>query len=97
MTAKKTEEITPGMAAIEEITPDTLVPVYLFKDSGKYKDDVFVAVNGESCLIQRGKQVMVKKKFADVLQRSAEQDAKTAEMIQGYEDEFDSMSRRLNL
>lgn len=89
MTAKKTEET--------KVDGNTLVPVYLFKDSGKYKDDVFVAVNGESCLIQRGKQVMVKKKFADVLQRSAEQDAKTAELIQGYEDDYESMSRRLNL
>lgn len=83
MTTKKTEP---------EMDGNTLVPIYLFKDGGKYKDDVFVAVNGESCLIQRGKQVMVKKKFADVLQQSMDQDAKTAELIQRHEDDFNRMN-----
>ena len=36
------------------------VSVRLFKDSGKYKDDLLVCVNGESCLIQRGVTVQVK-------------------------------------
>ena len=39
------------------------VSVRLFKDSGKYKDDLLVCVNGESCLIQRGVTVQVKRKF----------------------------------
>ena len=34
-----------------------------------YKDNVFVAVNGESCVIMRGKKVKIKKKFADVAYR----------------------------
>lgn len=33
------------------------VPVRLFKDKEKYSDDVFVAVNGEGCLIRRGETV----------------------------------------
>ena len=37
------------------------VSVRLFKDSGKYKDDLLVCVNGESCLIQRGVTVQVKR------------------------------------
>ena len=32
------------------------VPVRLFKDNDRYKDDVFVAVNGEGCLM-RGKKI----------------------------------------
>ncbi len=71
--------------------PDELVPFYLFRDNNKYKDDVFVAVNGEGCLIQRGKQVMIKRKFAEVLQRSMDQDNRTAELISGYADEFNGM------
>ena len=43
---------------------DELVEVRLFKDNERYKDDVFVAVNGESCLIKRGETVKIKKKFA---------------------------------
>ena len=46
-----------------KINKDTLVEIELFRDNRDYKDDVFVAVNGESCVIARGKKVMVKKKF----------------------------------
>ena len=75
--------------------PNELVPFYLFRDNDKYKDDVFVAVNGEGCQIQRGKQVMIKRKFAEVLQRSMDQDNKTAELISGYADEFSGMQKVL--
>lgn len=61
------------------------VRIQLFKDGGKYKDDVYVSVSnrdgGENCLIQRGKPVEVKAKFAKVLEESMEQDARTAELI----------------
>lgn len=49
------------------------VEIKLFKDGEKYIDDVFVCVNGESCTIQRGVAVKVKKKFADTLKLSEEQ------------------------
>ena len=29
--------------------------VELFRDNGKYKDDVYVSIGDENCLIQRGK------------------------------------------
>ena len=41
------------------------VEIQLFKDSGKYKDDVYVAVNGKNFLIQRGVPV----KVSDMWQR----------------------------
>ena len=67
---------------------DDLVEVTLFKDSGKYKDDVFVSVNGETCLIKRGVAVKVKRKFADVLALSQEQDRKAAKLITDRESDF---------
>ena len=95
-TKKKSEpvEIVEDVQAAEPETapdPNEPVPFYLFRDNDKYKDDVFVAVNGESCQIQRGKQVMIKRKFAEVLQRSMDQDMRTAELISGYADEFRGM------
>lgn len=57
------------------------VEVKLFKDSGKYKDDVFVSVNGETVLIQRGVRVKIKRKFAEALDNSELQDYETAELI----------------
>ena len=59
-----------------------LVEVRLFKDNNKYKDDVFVSVNGENCLIKRGERVKIKRKFAEVLEQSDMQDAQTARLIE---------------
>ena len=72
------------------------VEIQLFKDNGKYKDDVYVAVNGQNCLIQRGKPVRVKRKFAETLRRSLEQDNETADMIRELESDYEKRSKELN-
>ena len=72
------------------------VEIQLFKDNGKYKDDVYVAVNGQNCLIQRGKPVRVKRKFAEVLRRSLEQDNETADMIRELESDYEERAKQLN-
>ena len=54
---------------------EEMVEVMLFKDNKDYKDDVFVSVNGENCVIKRGIPVKVKRKFALVLEDSSKQDA----------------------
>ena len=72
------------------------VEIQLFKDSGKYKDDVYVAVNGQNCLIQRGKPVRVKRKFAETLRRSLEQDNETADMIRELSENYEERADKLN-
>lgn len=67
---------------------DELVEVELFKDNNKYKDDVFVAVNGENCAIKRGERVKIKRKFDDVLLNSKLQDYKTSTLIEKKSSEF---------
>ena len=59
-----------------------LVEVKLFKDNNKYKDDVFVSVNGDNCYIKRGERVKIKRKFAEVLEQSDRQDFQTAQRIE---------------
>lgn len=86
----KTAEVATSDPKMEE-----LVPVMLFKDSDKYKEDVFVAVNGETCLIQRGKPVQIKRKFALVLEQSQTQDMATADMIAGLTNEYKIKEQRL--
>ena len=49
---------------------------------------MFVAVNGESCVIARGKKVRIKKKFAEVLQNSMLQDIQTARLMDNKSNEF---------
>lgn len=77
MSEARKKEVEEDKARGEE-----LVEVKLFKDNNKYKDDVFVQVNGENCLIKRGERVKVKRKFAEVLDNSDMQDYETAMLIE---------------
>lgn len=77
------EEKAARKAYMEE-----LVEVKLFRDTGKYKDDVFVAVNGENCVIKRGERVQIKRKFAEVLDNSDRQDYETSKLIEAKSREF---------
>lgn len=61
---------------------EKLVRIQLFKDNDRYKDDVFVAVNGRSFQIRRGVPVDVPEYVAEVLERSIRQDNETAAMLE---------------
>ena len=75
-----TAEREAAIAADKE-RGEELVEVKLFKDSDKYKDDVFVGCNGENVVIQRGVRVKIKRKFAEILDHSELQDYETTELI----------------
>ena len=64
------------------------VAVKLFRDNDRYKDDVYVAVNGHNCVIRRGEWVRVKRKFALVLDQSEIQDMQTAERLEAEQNRF---------
>jgi hypothetical protein len=64
------------------------ISVKLFKDNDRYRDDVYVAVNGQNCIIKRGEWVKIKRKFALVLDASEIQDMKTAEFIEREQKRF---------
>lgn len=68
--------------AADKARGEELVDIKLFKDSGKYKDDVFVGCNGETIAIKRGERVKIKRKFAEILDNSEHQDYETAQMIE---------------
>ena len=75
------------MASAEEFLNE-YVAVKLFRDNDRYKDDVYVAVNGHNCLIKRGEWVKIKRKFALVLDQSEIQDMQTAEMLEAEQNRF---------
>ena len=65
---------TVKTAAKKAVSPgNELVEVELFKDNDKYKDDVYVSVDGEHIQIKRGVKVKIKRKFAEVLANSEAQ------------------------
>ena len=69
-----------------------LVPVQLFRDNSKYKDDVFVSVGDDNCVIKRGEKVMIKRKFAAELDQSDLQDYETSLLIEQKSGEASNMN-----
>ena len=79
-----------AQAAEETVKPETpvgekMVKIHLFKDNGRYKDPVFVGINGKSWLIQRGVDVEVPESVAEVLEHSMQQDGVAAENMMKME------------
>lgn len=58
-----------------------LVDVFLFKDGDKYKDDVFVGVNGRTWVIKRGVTVKVPRYVKEVLDNSMNQILAASEAV----------------
>lgn len=61
---------------------DGMVTIHLFKDNGKYKDDLFVGLNGTFYTIQRGIDVEVPAGVAEIIINSMKQDEATQDAIQ---------------
>lgn len=57
------------------------VRIKLFKDNSRYKEDLFVSVNGVNYKIRRGVEVEVPPEVAEVLEHSQMQDERTAARI----------------
>ena len=70
------------------------VEVRLLKDNEKYKDDVYVAINGRNCIIKRGVWTRIRRKFALLLDQSEIQDLRTAELMEKEAGRFAAESRR---
>ncbi len=80
----------------EELNPMRPVTIRLFKDAGKYKDDMIVGHNGRMYQIQRGVDVTVPWAVAEIIRESLEQDQKTAELIIREEQNYiNNVERRL--
>ena len=95
--SKKIDETKKNAVNNEEVEAylEEYVSVKLFRDNGRYRDDVYVAVNGQNCIIKRGEWVNIKRKFAMVLDASEIQDMKTAQLIDSEEQRFRSAEARL--
>ena len=70
------------------------VTVRLFKDGRDYRDDVYVAVNGENRVIRRGVPVELERRFAEVLKQSNRQDLVAAAYNEQKQNEYKEESAR---
>lgn len=78
--AKGEAKADPAVEA-EEARMNEKVEIRLFKDNDRYKDDLFVAVNGVGYQIQRGVKVKVPRNVALVIEQGMEQDERTAALV----------------
>lgn len=92
---QKNSRMSPEELAAYNAYMNELVEIELFKDNGKYKDDVYVAVNGENCVIKRGERVKIKRKFAEVLDQSMQQKKETAKYMEQKSGEWAKASDKL--
>jgi hypothetical protein len=74
---------------------DEMVEIELVYDGERYKDDVFVQVNGKSVLIKRGEKVKVTKAVAEVIQNSLHQKAQAAELMSKLQRDYQAASKYL--
>ncbi len=100
-TSKKDPKAETQQAAAEAAAaapdPEQMVSIRLFKDNEKYKNDVFVAVNGRSFQIKRGETVEVPAYVAEVLEQSMEQDMATASLIEQESSAYAAEAKARNL
>lgn len=99
---KKEEDIKAKMSLSTpaEVKPaqdnylEERVCVEVFRDNDKYKDDVFLQINGENCVIQRGKPVWIKRKFALLLDQSKIASYKAAQFQDKQAEELEKIKAR---
>ena len=66
------------------------VTIKLFKDNGKYRDDVYVAVNDRSYLIKRGVEVTVPRFVEQALKNSLTQDEYVASLVEKLQSDYEN-------
>ena len=96
---KSTENIRENTAQTFDTEAYLREPVefYAFRDNDKYKDDIVVGVNGKIYQIKRGVTVRIPRFVRDVIVRSMDLDAKTAELIDSQSRLFADASRAYGL
>jgi hypothetical protein len=67
------ENMIPEEVDVPENQGEPMEKIFLFKDDGAYKDDLFVSVNGRNFQIQRGVEVEVPACVAEVIRNSDRQ------------------------
>ena len=94
ISSKKSPNASGAFVKSQEDWLNEYVEVRLFKDNEKYKDDVYVAINGKNCVIRRGVWTRIRRKFALLLDQSEIQDLRTAELMEQEAKRFASESLR---
>ena len=80
---------------VKKDDPNELVEFEAFYDGDKYKDDIYVAVNGRRFQIKRGEKVMIPRYVYQEILNSEAQDKAAARLMEQESTKFANESRAL--
>ena len=80
---------------VKKDDPNELVEFEAFYDGDKYKDDIYVAVNGRRFQIKRGEKVMIPRYVYQEIMNSEAQDKAAARLMENEAAKFENESRAL--
>lgn len=78
----------PSMTPMIPYVEKEFVNVRLFRDEYRYKEPLYVAINGKNWVIQRGVEVTLPKYVADFIEQQMAEEAKIWERVALEEKEF---------
>lgn len=90
---KAKENVFKGIEENEKYMREP-VTIKLFKDNGKYRDDVYVCVNDKSYLIRRGVEVTVPRFVEQTLKNSLSQDEYVASLVENLVSNYEKSSAK---
>lgn len=98
---KITDEVIEKEKTLDEMTDEEQkaywnepVDIKLFKDSNRYKDDLFVSVNGRTFQIKRGVKVTVPRNVAEVIKQSEDNEYENSILFEGMSTEFEEKAKK---
>lgn len=82
----------PDMTPMIPYEEKEYVKVKLFKDDYRYKNDLYVGINGKDWLIKRGKEVTLPKYVAEFIEKAMAEEARIWEKVEQEEVEFKKLT-----
>ncbi len=76
---------------------EELVNYTFFKDSGEYSDDVYISVNGERIVCQRGVPVKIKRKFVWAYELAQKQQEEAANVVDSNERRYEQRIKEVGM
>ena len=91
----KTKARHERLQASERVRAKGKTRIKLFQDTGKYKDDMFVGINGDNTIIQRGKWVEVSNAVNDALINGQRQTEVAAQLNEKLQEQYEQKKENL--
>jgi len=84
----------PSMTPMIPYVETEFVKIKLFKDDYRYKNDLYVGINGKNWWIKRGKEVTLPKYVADFIEQTMQEETRIWERVDQEEKDFSDLTNK---